>query len=180
MPWQLVIPTYIKVCYKTDFSGLNFEMSWRFTQACKMIHCELSAVGTATEPDLSQSIINALRCPKKPNMLLIQAKTEWGENTEVHYCQQPGGQSASSCEENWKLQIFFLTDYDLWPHSDRCAQVKVAIQIFAQEEDVRQSTCWRDGKIWQEIKRHWMLQWKQISVCYDPVEYSSICNPHKI
>lgn len=68
-----------------------------------MIHCELSAVGTATEPDLSQSIINALCCPKKPNMLLIQAKTEWGggeENTEVHYCQQPGGQSASSCEEN--------------------------------------------------------------------------------
>lgn len=41
-----------------------------------MIHCELSAVGTATEPDLSQSIMNALCCPKKPNMLLIQAKTE--------------------------------------------------------------------------------------------------------
>lgn len=41
-----------------------------------MIHYKFSTVGTATVSDFSYSIINALCCPKKPNMLLIWAKTE--------------------------------------------------------------------------------------------------------
>lgn len=46
-----------------------------YLQTCKMIRSKLS--GAATVPDFPESIMDALSWPKKrPNMLLIQAKTE--------------------------------------------------------------------------------------------------------